>query len=377
MRQKTALFYGFQTGDNVSNKNLLVTFFVIGMTVWVFSGELMNNIVTADETTVVAEPSKEVQLVRGVKSLADRQTVYLDVRGQTRANRIVQVKSEISGKVEAMPGEKGNRVKAGDVLCRVAVDARENEYQEAIADLNSAQLEFNGFSDLNKRGLQSEIVLAKAEAALEQTKTRAKLAKLALEKTAIVAPFDGVVDSQPVEVGDFLTPGATCVTLIETDPILVVGQVAEKNIHQLALKDEVRVDLITGQQLSGVVSYIGHSPDMTTRTFPVEITVANPGADIRVGLTSDMRVPVGEEEVHLISPASMVLDDSGSIGVRTVDEFDRVRFHIVEVVGEGPAGIWVKGLPAEINLITVGQEEVYEGQVVKIDFSPLADLVRN
>lgn len=360
----------------MSNKHLLVTFFVLGMAIWVFSGELSSNTVEADTALESAVADKDARLVRGIKSRADRQTVYLEVRGQTRANRIVQVKSEIAGKIEALPGVKGKRVRSGEVLCRVAVDARRNEYRQAVAELKSAQLEFDGFKDLNARGLQSEILMAKAKAALEQSKTRAKHALLALEKTSIVAPFDGVVDSQPVEVGDFLTPGATCVSLMEIDPMLVVGQVAEKDIHQIALNDEVEVQLITGSKLTGSVSFIAHSPDMSTRTFPIEVTMSNPGASVRAGLTSEMRVPVGVEEVHLISPASMVLDDMGRIGIRIVDSRSRVRFMQVDVVGESPAGVWVKGLPTEVDIITIGHEEVYEGELVKIDFTPLAALVQ-
>lgn len=360
----------------MSNKHLTVGFIVIAMAIWVFSGEFAHNTVTADEPDF-DEVRERIAYVRGVKSHAETQTVYLDVRGQTRANRVVQVKSEISGKIEALPGEKGTRVKAGDLLCRIAVDSRDIEYNQALAELKSAQIEFDGFTDLNKKGLQSEILMAKAGAALERSKTQAKQAQLALAKTSIVAPFDGVVETQPVEVGDFLSPGVTCVSLMEIDPILVVGQVAEKNIHQLALEDKVEVKLINGKILNGSVSFIGHSPDMTTRTFPVEVTVANPGADIRAGLTSDMRVPIGVEEVHLISPASMVLNDVGQIGVRIVDDENRVHFKKVEVVGENPKGIWVKGLPSEINIITVGHEDVFEGQIVKIDFTPIVALVRN
>lgn len=358
----------------MSNKNLLVSFIVVAMAIWVLSGEFAHSTVTADPIETNNQ-SDEIPLVRGVKSEADRQTMFLDVRGQTRANRSVQVKAEVSGKIEALPGQKGARVSAGDLLCRIAVDARQNEYNEALAELNSARLEYNGYLDLNSKGLQSEVLLAKAKASLEQSKTMARRAELALAKTEIVAPFNGIVESQSVEVGDFLSPGSTCVTLIENDPILVVGQVAEKNIGQLSLGDQVAVELITGQALTGEVSFIGHTPETSTRTFPVEVTVSNPGAEIRVGLTSDMRVPVGAEDVHLISPASMVLSDTGRVGVRIVDAGNQVRFMPVDVVGESPQGIWVTGLPARVDLITVGQEEVFDGQLVKIDFSPITSLV--
>ncbi len=363
----------YASGVVVSNKHLLVTFFVLGMAVWLFSGELSNNTVEAQEARENAGTT--TALVRGVSSVAESRTLFLDVRAQTRANRVVDVKAEISGKIVAMPGEKGRFVKAGDPLCRIAVESRQNEYDEALAEVHSAQLEFDGFKDLNKKGLQSAVMMAKAEAALAQSETRANRAKLALDKTSVVAPFNGVVDRQPVEVGDYLTPGAVCAGLIEIDPMLVVGQVAEKNIAAVSLNDDVSIELITGNVYRGKVSFIGHSPDMTTRTFPIEVTISNPGAEVRAGITATMRVPVGQETVHLISPASLVLNDAGAIGVRIVDEESKARFIKVEIVDESPEGVLIKGLPDEVNLITVGQEEVTEGQLVRMDYTPLAALV--
>ncbi len=358
----------------MSNKNLVALVFAIGMVIWLFSGTFASNKLTADDTVQVAD-SGEIPLVRGMKSSAARRQIYLDVRGQTRANRSVQVKSELSGIVEHVPGEKGKRVKAGDLLCQVAIDSRRSDLTEAVANMKSSQLEYDGIQDLNQRGLQSEIRLAKAKATLEQSRARAKRAQLALRKTRITAPFDGIVETQPVEVGHLLTTGAICVTLIEIDPILVSGQVAERNIGDVHLGEEVHVELITGQKYMGLVTFIGRSPDATTRTYPIEVTIENPGDSIRAGLTSNMRVPMGIEVAHLISPASLVLDDEGIIGVRIVDGGNIVRFKPVQVVSESAEGVWVTGLPDQIDLITVGQEEVFEGQVVKIDFSPLAAFV--
>ena len=360
----------------MSNKHLVVSFIVLAMTLWVFSGEWSNSIVEADEPSPL-EPGtiNDVALVRAVQSQAETRTLFLEVRGQTAANRMVEVKAEVAGKVTDLPGEKGLFVNKGDLLCRVAEDARRAQYTQALAELDSAKLEYDGFVDLNKRGLQSEIVLAKAKAALEQTRTRTEDARLALVKTKITAPFNGVVTSQEVEVGDYLSPGSVCVSLMEVDPMLVAGQIAEKSIGLVNLEDEVNIQLITGESYVGEVSYVGHAPDTTTRTYPVEVTIANPGALIRTGLTAAMQVPVGAEKVHLISPASLVLDDAGSVGVRVVDGDSRVSFMPVAIADENPAGIWVKGLPDSVDLITVGQEEVSEGQLVSIDYSLLNSLV--
>ena len=365
----------YQLGRFEVSGRLVVVAGIVGVVIlWVLSGELFDNAPSAaanEEAASDAAENKALTLVRGIRSTAESRTIYLDVRGHTRANREVQVKSEISGKLVAVPGEKGKLVKQGDLLCRIAVDARDDEYNQALADVKSNQLEFDGIVDLNKKGLHSDVLLARAEASLEQSKVRAKQAELALQNTKLLAPFDGVVADQLVEVGDYLTPGGPCVNVMEVDPILIAAQVAEKSIGHMALHDETRVRLITGDEYQGHVSFLGYAPDMNTRTFPIEVTVPNPDASIRTGLTAEMRVPVGTAEVHLISPASLVLNDTGTIGVRIVDDQSRVRFREIEVVGESPSGVQVKGLPGVVNLITLGQEEVIEGQQVEMDYSAL------
>lgn len=364
----------------LSDKNLIAGLIAVAIAVWLFSGELGGPALVAQEAggqASAGRESAEAPLVRGVESQADERRLYLEVRAQTRANRIVQVRSEVQGRVEAVPGEKGTRVEAGDLLCRIAVDTREADLAQARADLKSAELEYQGIQDLKSRGLQSEINVARAEASLAAARARVKQTELSLEKTRIVAPFDGIVDQQPVEVGDYLSVGQPCVTLMEVEPLLVTGQVAERNIGKVALGNEVSISLITGAEMTGTVTFIGRAPESTTRTYPVEVTVPQPGDNVRAGLSADMRLPIGSELAHRISPASLVLNDDGTIGVRIVDANDTVRFKPVQVVSEGPEGVWVKGLPERVRLITVGQEEVFHGQVVRVDLTPLTSVVSN
>jgi multidrug efflux system membrane fusion protein len=358
----------------VSTKNIIATLIAIAMGIWLFSGELTSNTANAGEEDEVQSNDDQIPFVRGMESLATPRNLYLEVRAQTEANRTVQIKSEIAGVIEAVPGLKGTQVKAGDLLCKIAVDARQSELNEASASLKSMQLEYDGVIDLKKRGLQSQINVAQAKAKLEADKTRTKRAELALTKTEIRAPFAGVIEMQQVEIGDFLSTGQVCVTLMEIDPMLVIGQVAEKNINSLSMGDDVEVELITGDAFIGKVSFIGRSPDATTRAYPVEVTVTDPGQKIRAGMTAQMRVPTGKELAHLISPASLVLNDEGVVGIRTVEN-KIVRFIPVKIIGEDPGGVWVSGVPQRTQIITVGQEDVFEGQLVRISLSPIASIV--
>lgn len=358
----------------MSTKNIVAIFIAIAMGVWLLSGEMGSNLANAAEDDQVQSDGEQTPFVRGIESVATTRNLYLEVRAQTEANRIVQVRSEVAGVVEALPGLKGTHVKQGDLLCKIAVDTRQSDLDEARASLKSMQLEYNGIVDLKKRGLQSKINVSQANAKLEANKSRTKRAELALTKTEIRAPFAGVVEMQQVEIGDFLATGQVCVTLIEIDPMLAVGQVAEKNINSLALGDRVEVELITGDTYEGEVSFIARAPDSTTRAYPVEVTVADPDQNIRAGMTAQMRVPTGSEFAHLISPASLVLNDEGVVGIRIVEN-DFVRFVPVNIVGEDPGGVWVGGAPERAQIITVGQEDVFEGQMVRISLSPITTLV--
>ncbi len=61
-----------------------------------------------------------------------------------------------------------------------------------------------------------------------------------------------------------------------------------------------------------------------------------------------------------ISPGILVLDDNGVVGVRAVEN-GVVHFLPVQIISDGPDGMWVGGLPDHLNVITIGQQFVGDG----------------
>jgi multidrug efflux system membrane fusion protein len=349
------------------------------MLAWVYSGQFSESLAeqSAAERIELSAESETVSIptVRGMVSKATDHTVELLVRGTTQVNRSVVVRSEISGRVVGLPLPKGSTVDTGDILCNISVDTRDKNLVEARALQRQAALEYKGLRDLSHKGLQSEITLAQAKARLETANAAVSRSMLAMSHTRVKAPFPGIIEEQPVEVGDFLNVGGACATLIETDPILLVGQVAERDIIHVTQGETVFAHLITGETVSGKISYISQLANKSTRSYRIEVEVPNPDLSLRAGITSELKVPLETRLAHRISPAVLVLDDEGEIGVRIVDVNNKVVFHYVDIISEGNDGIWVSGLPEIATVITIGQEEVYEGQLVKADISPLASFV--
>jgi len=342
---------------------------------WLMSGQIgqegeINHPSLAEQkqTSVAKLQDKEVTRVRARVINASPQLQYVILRGKTSNKRTVQVKAETSGKIVDRPVERGSRVEEGDVLCQISMEDRYAALTETREAVNQANIEYQGSLKLQERGFQSETAIAQAKAKLASAAARLERAQLEIQRTTVVAPFAGVVEEVHQEVGDYVSPGATCVTVVDLDPMLLVGRVAEKDVSKLRVDLPATGVLSDGSTVEGPIAFIGKQSDPETRTYPVEIQVSNPDYTLRSGLTTEIRIPVRELMAQKISPALFALDDNGNIGVRTVDENGVVRFHIVDIVREADDGVWVSGLPDVATLITVGQELVVPGEVVDVDY---------
>ncbi|MEX2335153.1 MAG: hypothetical protein WD600_12900, partial [Pseudohongiella sp.] len=93
---------------------------------------------------------------------------------------------------------------------------------------------------------------------------------------------------------------------------------------------------------------------------------------IRQGISTEILLDAAQIRAHLVPPSSVTLDDAGLLGVKTLNSDNEVEFRRVQIVGESTRidqpGFWVTGLPEEVVLITVGQELVFEGQIVNANF---------
>lgn len=326
----------------------------------------------ADDRNVA--PEAGIFAVRVAPLQQQNHIATIRVRGRTQAFRHVNVRAETPGQVVATPFPRGARVNTGDVLCELAVDNREVELQEALSREQQARMEYEAELDLERRGLQARVTIAQRKATLDAATAAVARAQLNLERTRIRAPFSGVIEQRQIEVGDYLDMGGVCASVLDDQPMLMIGQVAEHEVGRISEGAPAEGRLITGEIVSGRVTFISRAADPTTRSYRLEIELDPADKVIRQGVTAEIMVATGEVMAHLIPPSSLTLDDEGTPGVKAVDNENRVQFHPVNIIGESLAlddsgGFWVTGLPASVNLITVGQELVFPGQVVRSDTS--------
>lgn len=351
--------------------HVLAVGIVAGVAGWMWTGSFVAGGM-ADSENATPPPSQRAEeaaakpfrvAVREITAQPRRS--ILVIRGRTEADAKVEVRAETSGRVAERRVKEGDRVAKDDVLCVLDKGAREAKVLDARAQLAQAELDFTAATQLNEKGFTAQTRVAALKAAMDAATARLEEEKLELSRTIIKAPIPGIIESPMVSTGTVLAVGGVCATIIDADPVLAIGQVSERDVSKLEIGQNADVELVTGGNATGKIRYIGTASDPATRTFRVEIEIENKDGAIRDGVTTTARVPLREESAHLLSSGVLTLNDAGTLGIRAVDEQNRVAFHPVTVLGGDEDGLWVGGLPDTVRLIVTGQDYVTDGQTVE------------
>ena len=285
-------------------KNIRISLFILApIILWMVSGILIN-----DNVVEVKKENKLFQ-VGIIKSSATLFQPLIKLKATTESEARVNVKAKTSGEVVKIGAKQGEFVEKDDVLCSLG-----------IVELN---------------------------------------------RTEVKAPFSGYLE-QIVKPGNFLERGQVCATIIQLDPITFIAEVPEFNINKVKTGQEVTLDLITGETVNGKLTFVSKSASTSTRTFKVESQVKNDSGQIRDGITSEMTIKIEKILAHQISPSILILNDAGKLGVRSVEN-NIVIFYEVLILEDSASGLWVSGIPENLDLITQGQGFVEDGQKVLIN----------
>jgi multidrug efflux system membrane fusion protein len=344
---------------------LIALAIVIGLAGWLASGELgapePPPAAAPDPAPAAEAPAFHVSVTESRAAPVERS---LRASGRTEPARKVELRAEVAGRVVAVPGERGSEVEAGALLVQLDERDRAARLRFAQAELTQREIQYRASEQLKSKGFQAETAAAESTARLEEARMAVEAAELALEHTRVTAPFAGVLDRRPVEIGDYVDAGEAVATILELDPLIIVADVAEAEIGTVRVGMPGAAVTIGGQRLEGRVRYVASEADPQTRTFRVELEVANPRNRVGAGISSELVLPLAPVPAHEVSSAVLVLDDAGRLGVQTVDADDVVRFLPAEIVRGGAEAVWLAGLPERIRLITVGQGFVRPGEKV-------------
>lgn len=343
------------------------------VTLWVLSGMIRAEsrakpaeAMADNDAPANAEQTHERVKVEVTESQARKMTREVKVNARTAPVRSVHVRAETSGRVAEVVTRRGAAISKGAVIARLALNERTAQKRQAEAVLEQRRLQYEAAQRLHKDDYMTEVDLAQARANMEIAQADVDRINQDISHTVIRAPFAGVLETRTVEVGDYVSVGDEIGYIIEQDPFVVRGSVSEDVIGYLQVGQPGSVTLIDNEIRDGVIRYIAGEADEQTRTYTVELLVANPGGRLIAGASAQMRLPLETVSAHELEPATLTLNREGKFGIKIVDAENRVHFHEADIVRNQDEKVWLSGLPDTIRVITIGQDFVSAGDYVEV-----------
>ncbi|MCP3970510.1 MAG: efflux RND transporter periplasmic adaptor subunit [Rhodobacteraceae bacterium] len=301
-------------------------------------------------------------------------------KGQVESAKaaVVSAEGQVEGAKAAVASAEGQveGAKAGVETAKGQIETSKASVEAARSGIESADAGvITAVSALEgaKAGIQSaNSQIEGARAGIQSAEATVAAADKEIERLEIHAPFAGLLESDTAELGALLQPGGLCATVIQLDPIKLVGFVPETEVDKVRHGAIAGARLATGRQVVGKVTFLSRSADPATRTFRVEVAVPNTDLSIRDGQTAEIVIEADGLPGHLIPQSALTLDDDGALGVRIVDDQQRAGFLPVAVLRDTLDGIYVSGLGETANIIVVGQEYVTDGVPVAPTFREAA-----
>ena len=348
---------------------ILSSFLFLSLFLWIMSGPShAENTEIKPDNAVLNVPLAKV-IVERFHSTPTYKTISL--YGRTAPDRKTILGAQVAAQIEDILVRKGVRVKKGQAIAHLDMADLDLRLSQAKAIFSVRMKEFKAAKELRRKGLQGEVAFSRSEASLAEARAKVRNAELILKNTTITAPFDGIVEFLFVEVGDFVSRGDPVAKVVVLDPLVIEVNVSERHIEQLNKDQKAEVAFINGTTIEGYVRYISSVSSLSTNTFAVEVEIPNVGADISAGMSSEVAINLDLQPALKVSPAMLALNESGDLGVKTViqneghpESDQQVKFVPIQLVKAEDDGIWLTGLGDEVDIITVGQGFVRDGDFV-------------
>ncbi len=326
-------------------------------------------------------------------------TVMVPVSGSLRSESIVEVRSEVGGRLVATYFNEGDMVQKGRLLAeidttnyRLALDQAQAALVVALAGLERAKvtadharrekeradslLKSGGITEKDHQAAatgvrEAEAQVALAEAQCGQARAAISIAEKALGDCRISAPAQGHVQKRFFDQGSFLAPGSPVYTVVDNSRLELECLVPSYRLAELSLgQHAVFMTPTWGERpFDGAVSAINPMIEADSRSVKVKVRIVNPGGLLRTGMYARGNIEVRREPGALVVARSALVaeKEEAKSGTVFVAQDGKAIRRAVEVGGIQEDRVWVqRGLrQGELVIEEIGPA-LKEGSVVRL-----------
>lgn len=320
----------------------------------------------------------------------------LSTSGDVLPLRQVDVVSRISGYVERIHFEMGDRVAAGQIVATVepkeqghrveedeaAVKVAEATLREKESQLLDAEKQVERARLLRQKDFISSQELDTAETRANTAKAQKELAQAQLAQrvaalsqsryqlglTRVVAPFSGVVTRRLVDPGAYVSSSTLILTIAVPDPLKVIVNISEKDVTlvRVGMVTKLQIDAFPGRTFEGKIARLNSALESASRTLMAEVHVPNRDQLLKPGMFARVSLVLAEQKDALLVPVEAVVEDEGKDFVYSVAEGKAKRRAVSKGWTENGLVAISKGLEEGEQIVVAGQQRLKPGMSVRV-----------
>ncbi len=322
---------------------------------------------TAQKTAERPVKKARVELVKVVAT--NLQETFV-LPGRLEAWESLTLAAELAGPVRWIGPAEGDYLTVDEAILRIDTDTLKANLQRDQTGFEVQQKEFNRYQQLLAEQLVSQQEFGVVRSALEAARANLRQSQLALDKSLLKSPINGILDRLLVDRGEYVSPGDPLAEIVQIDKLKVIVDVPEKDVAYLAPGQKVEVISAslgddTTDFLAGKILHVGYQADPASRTFRVKVEVGNPAKKLRPGMILRVRFLRKKHVGVLAVPLFAVVDRDGQKYL-FVSDHQQARQKLVRlgaVVGDRV--IVEAGLKPGEQLVVKGQQLLTDGAQIQ------------
>lgn len=295
---------------------------------------------------------------------------FIEVTGNAEADLNVDVSPESSGIIQDILVTEGQRVRKGQVMARLKIDALERSLDEMLIQLGLAKTNYERQKNLWDQNIGSEMQFLQAKTNMESLEKRVDGMKAQLEMAEIKAPVDGIVDVIYQKKGAIGSPQFPFAKVVNIENIKVYADISETYLTKIKTGDRVKVTFPSlNREMNVPISQIGNVIDPNNRTFRIRIDLNNPDRMIKPNLVSIIKIRDYVAENAIVIPTLFVKDDfKGSFAYVAESNGDKSmarKVYLTTGVTDNNMTEVTSGLAAGMKIISEGFNQVADGTSIR------------
>jgi membrane fusion protein, multidrug efflux system len=322
------------------------------------------------------DTNKKIPLITTFKVQEEVFMHFLELQGNVETKQNLLIYPEMPGILEMVYVKEGQNVKKGEVLAKIKDGGLSQQLSQIEIQTELARTTFERQKRLWNQKIGSEMQYLQSKANFEAQQKTVEQIKIQIEKTTILAPFDGIIDAVFKEAGTVVAPGqgAEIFRIVNLSNMYISTDVPESYIASITKNKKAIINFpVLGETLHSTISQVGNFINPNNRSFNIEVLVANESGNIKPNLTAKIQINDYTNKNAILIPQSIISENANgeqfiyiiknrnanneAVAQRVVIKTGKTQGDIIEVL---------ENLPKGTEVIKEGARSVNNGQTVKV-----------